>query len=65
MIEIGVSGRRPWLGRSFAKAGNRGERRDGDHEEEEGKWRRSDKWLGLMTGSLFIRDSNEGHATVY
>jgi hypothetical protein len=60
MIETGADARRPWLGRSFTKVRNRCERGDGDHEEEEEKWRRHEKWLGLIAGSLFNSDSNEG-----
>jgi hypothetical protein len=62
---MGVGARRPWLGRSFAKARNQGDRGDGDREEEEEKWQRREKWLGLMARSLFNSGSNEGHATVH
>jgi hypothetical protein len=57
--------RQPWLGRSFAKARNRGELGDRDHEEEEEKWQRHEKWLGLMAGSLFNNGSNVGHVTLH
>jgi hypothetical protein len=60
MIEIGAGVRRPWLGRSFTKVRNQCERGNGDHEEEEEKWWRREKWLGLIAGSLFNSGSNEG-----
>jgi hypothetical protein len=60
MIETGAGVRRPWLGRSFAEAGNRVEQGDGDREEEDEKWRQREKWLGLTVGSLFNSGGNKG-----
>jgi hypothetical protein len=62
MIEIGADVKRSWLGRSFTKVRNRG---DEGHEEEEEKWWRHEKWLGLTAGSLFNSGSNEGHTMVH
>jgi hypothetical protein len=59
-IETDAGARQPWLGRSFAKARNQYERGDGDHEEEEEKWWRHEKWLELMARSLFNSGGNEG-----
>jgi hypothetical protein len=60
-----VGARQPWLERRFAEARNHGERGGGDCEEEDEKWRRRDKWLGLIAGSLFNSGSGEGHVTVH
>jgi hypothetical protein len=60
MVETNAGARRPWLARGFAEAMNHYERGDGDREEEEEKWWRHEKWLGLMARSLFNSSNDEG-----
>jgi hypothetical protein len=57
--------RQPWPGRGFTEARNQSERGDGDRKEEDVKWRRCEKWLGLTAGSLFNSGDGEGHTMVH
>jgi hypothetical protein len=65
MLETGMGAWQPWPGGGFTEVRNRGERGDGDLEEDNEKWRRCEKWLGLTAGSLFNSGGSVGHATVH